>query len=173
MQKVEEPSHVGGKAGGRDVGLFARGLALAGGALAFLIAMVVTVSVMKAWLTNRPLPDIEDYAGIATALALFMFLPYCQRRRAHIVVDTFTGRLQQPLLRLIDGLWDLAYAVAMAVLAYCLTLGAYEKYANGETAAPNITTVMKWPVIAVVALLVAIMAVTALLSALDRLRGRP
>ncbi|KAB2849003.1 MAG: TRAP transporter small permease subunit [Hyphomicrobiaceae bacterium] len=145
-------------------------LALISSLLTTFIAMLVTLSVLKAWLTGRPISDVDDYVGVLTAIALFGFLPYCEQRRGHVIVDTFTSQLRRPLLQAVDALWDVVYAAIMGILTYCLLLGAIEKHATGETAAPNITTILKWPVIAVVAVLAAILAATALLTALERIR---
>ena len=149
-----------------------RALALLGGALTLFIAGFVTTSVLLGWLAGSPIPDENDYVGIMTSIAVFAFMPYCQFRRAHIAVDTFTNRLPQPLQHRIDALWDLVYVAIMAILTYCLALGTIDKYGTGETAAPNITIPLKWSVILVVAVLTGLLAVTAFATDLERMRSR-
>ena len=65
---------------------------------------------------------------MATAIAVFSFLPYRQVRRGNIVVDTFTTWLPARANALIDAFWDLVYAGMMGLMTACLTAGTLEHY---------------------------------------------
>ena len=65
-------------------------LAIAGGALALGVAILVTVSVGRRWFGFQPIPGDFEFVQMATAVSIFSFLPYCQLRHGNIAVDTFT-----------------------------------------------------------------------------------
>ena len=59
-------------------------IAIVGGALAFSVAMLATISVGSRWLFNAPIDGDFEYVKMATAIAVFAYLPYTQARRANI-----------------------------------------------------------------------------------------
>ena len=77
-----------------------------GGVLAVGVAVLVVVSVLGRWLLYKPVPGDFELVRIATALTVFAYLPYTQARRANIMVDTFTQRLQQRVRDAIDAFCD-------------------------------------------------------------------
>jgi TRAP-type C4-dicarboxylate transport system permease small subunit len=103
-----------------------RPLAIAGGFLMLLMAIMVVVSVVMRWLINYSVPGDIELVQIATALAVFSFLPLCQAHRGNIMVDTFTTRLPRRMQRALDALWDLVYAGMAALIAWRLAIGAYD-----------------------------------------------
>lgn len=103
-----------------------RPLAIAGGLLMLLLAGVVTVSVVMRWTINVSVPGDIELVQIATALAVFSFLPLCQAMRGNIMVDTFTARLPLRARNILDATWDLVYALFAAVIAWRLAVGAWD-----------------------------------------------
>ena len=103
-------------------------VAALGGALALAIAGLVVVSVLGRWLFSSPVEGDFEFVKMATAIAVFAYLPYTQARRGNIMVDTFTSRLSARTQARLDVGWDLAYAAFMALccwgLAFWLTLFA-------------------------------------------------
>ena len=85
-------------------------MALAGGVLLLALAVLVTASVLKRWLTSQGIPGDFELMQIGLALAVFAFMPLCQLRGGNLFVDTFTDRLPAGLQRRLDGLWSLVYA---------------------------------------------------------------
>ena len=107
--------------------------------------------------------------ALATAVAAFCFLPWCQLRRGNIFVDTFTLKLPERLQRRIDAAWDVVYGLAMALIAWRLGVGARAAFASGEN-----TMVLQLPSylpIALCAVLAALVCVTAFVSASRLLRA--
>jgi TRAP-type C4-dicarboxylate transport system permease small subunit len=147
----------------------AASLAIAGGFLALGVALLVTASVLLRWSGSQPIPGDFEVVQMATAVAVFSFLPYCQLRRGNISVDTFTARLPQRLTASIDAFWDFVYAATVAVLAWCLFNGTSDMLRNGTTT--MVTGLWIWPAIAICAALAAVLALTALLTGLRLLRG--
>ena len=64
---------------------------------------------------NSPINGDFEMVQMATAIAVFSFLPYCQARRGNIVVDTFTSWLPARANAFIDAFWDLVYAGMMGL----------------------------------------------------------
>lgn len=142
-----------------------------GGLLAIGVAVLVCTSVLGRWLFSAPVRGDFEFVRIATALAVFAYLPYTQARRANINVDTFTRFLPARLNAAIDGFWDLVFAVGMGICAYGLYLGAFDAKDNWET---TIELQLKlWPVILTSSILCACLSLVAFLTAILRFAARP
>ena len=103
-----------------------RPLAIAGGLIMLAAAIMVVVSVAMRWFISYSVPGDIELVQIASALAVFCFLPLCQGRRGNIVVDTFTTGLPPRLRNGLDALWDLVYALMAAIIAWRLAVGAWD-----------------------------------------------
>jgi len=143
--------------------------ALAGGLLSFAVALLVTASVTGRWLGLGAISGDFELVKIAVAVAVFCFLPFTQLRRANITVDTFTSGLPARATRAIDAFWDLLFAAMIALLAWCTLNGAQEALGNGLNS--MVLGLPLWPVFGICALLLLLLAVTAVATAL-RLLGR-
>ena len=146
-------------------------VAVTGGALSLAVALLVVVSVVGRRFFNAPIPGDFELVQMATAIAVFSFLPYCQARRGNIVVDTFTTRLPPRVNAVIDAFWDLVYAGMMGLMTACLAVGTLDHIRNGQT-----TMVLQfpiWPAIAICTGLALLLTVVALTTAGRLLRGRP
>ena len=146
-------------------------VAATGGALSLAVALLVVISVVGRRFFNAPIPGDFELVQMATAIAVFSFLPYCQARRGNIVVDTFTTRLPPRVNAVIDAFWDLVYAGMMGLMTACLTVGTLDHIRNGQT-----TMVLQfpiWPAIAVCTGLALLLTLVALTTASRLLRGRP
>ena len=148
----------------------ARVLAVFGGGVALAVAGLVVVSVLCRWLLSSPVPGDFELAQIGTAVAVFAFLPYCQLVRGNIVVDTFTAHLAARARHAIDGLWDLVYAAAMALVAFCLARGTWDMLASQEVS--MVLRIPVWPGVAFGALACAFLAIVALSTAIALFRRR-
>jgi len=155
-------------------------IALLGGLLLLCVAALVVLSVIGRWLGGTPLGRTFPWLGpingdfemvqMATAIAVFSFLPYCQARRGNIFVDTFTGWLPARANALIDAFWDIVYAGMMGLITACLMSGVVEHFRSGQTT--MLLQVIVWPALAVCTLLAAVLTCVALATAALRIRGR-
>jgi TRAP-type C4-dicarboxylate transport system permease small subunit len=141
-----------------------------GGLLALGVALLVCTSVLGRWLFYSPVRGDFELVRIATACAVFAYLPYTQARRGNIMVDTFTQRLPPRVNAAIDGFWDLVFAAAMAACAYGLWLGAYDARDSWETTSE--LQLQMWPFILFCAGLCALLALTALATGILRAGAR-
>ncbi len=159
-------------------------IAVIGGLLALATAMLVVASVLGRWLAGMPWaeklasaigfrlgPINGDFelVQMATAIAVFTYLPYTQARRANIVVDTFTNRLPQRANAWIDAFWDLVYAGTMGVLTAALVVGTLEHIRSGQTT--MLLQLIVWPAIALSTALLALLTLVALSTAVRLIRG--
>src|SRR5262245_13853501 len=85
-------------------------VALGGGIVLLAAAILVCVSVLLRWVTSYSIPGDFEFVQISVALSAFAFLPYCQARRGHIFVETFTTRLPHRTRDWLDAMWELVYA---------------------------------------------------------------
>lgn len=108
-------------------------LAMAGSLLVIAVAVLVVASVVRRWLTDDVILGTVEIVELATALAVFSFLPLCQARRGNVVVDTFTTRLSPRTRDWLDAFWDLVYAAAAALIAWQLLQGARDAVASRTT----------------------------------------
>jgi TRAP-type C4-dicarboxylate transport system permease small subunit len=148
----------------------AKVLAFLGGVTALAVAAVVVISVLGRWLFAAPIPGDFELAQIGTAVTVFAFLPYCQIVRGNIVVDSFTATLPARVRSRIDGLCDLIYAAAMALVAACLLRGTFDTYASREVS--MVLRIPVWPGVAFGALSCAFLTITALATARGLFKGR-
>ncbi len=139
-------------------------IAIVGGLLLVGVALMVTVSVTirSPLVGGRGVPGDFELVQMGTALAAFSYLALCQARRGNIFVDTFTGWLPRRAQAAIDSLWDLAYALAMALISWRLIVGAI-----GERQSGTVTMVLglpTWVAIAICGILAAFVALVALVG---------
>ena len=104
----------------------ARWLAVLGGLLMLVVALLSTTSVVLRWVTTQPIQGDFEYVSIGGGLAVFLCLPWGQARGATIMVDSFTTKAPDWFNRGLDGLWNLVYAGFCAVLAWRMVLGGQD-----------------------------------------------
>lgn len=159
-------------------------VAVLGGILSLAMASLVVVSVLGRWLNGMPWAETAagmlgldlgpingdfEMVQMATAIAIFTFLPYTQARRGNIVVDTFTGSLSARANACIDAFWDLVYACMAGILTACLFVGTLEHYHSGQTT--MLLQIIVWPAIVISTLLLFLLTCVALATAATRIRG--
>lgn len=143
-------------------------LALAGGLLALAVALLVTASVLGRWLFSAPIDGDFEFVKMATAVAVFAYLPYTQARRGNIMVDTFTTGLRLKSRNRLDAFWDFAYALVMGFIAFAMLNGTMEAIRSGETTMQR--QLLLWPSIGAATLLCVILSLTAILTGLALLQ---
>jgi TRAP-type C4-dicarboxylate transport system permease small subunit len=163
----------GGEAAGRSGGLLerlARALAIAGGTLMLATALMVFASVLGRWIFRTGIKGDFEMVQIATAVAVFSFLPLCQWRRGNVFVDTFTLRTPAWFNSKLDALWDIVYAAFAALIAWRLALGAFDSISS-RTSSMVLAIPTGWA-IAATACMAAFLAVVTLVAAMRVYRGQ-
>ena len=148
-----------------------RAVALLGGALliALSVAVVVSVTLRSDLVGTAGVPGDFELVQMATAIAAFCFLPWCQLRRGNIFVDTFTLKLPGRWQRRIDAGWDVVYGLVMVLISWRLAVGARAAYATGENS--MVLQVPSYLPIALCSALAALVAASAVVSALRLMRA--
>lgn len=117
----------------RALELLAKLAAGCGGLVLLAAAVMTIVSVLGRWLVATPVLGDVELMQVACAIAIALFLPYCQIRNAHIVVDFFTARAPVGVRRRLDALGSLLLALVMLLLAWRAGVGVADMKAAGET----------------------------------------
>ncbi len=101
----------------------AKACALLAGALLTAITLMTCVSVIGRNTTGWTLVGDFELSGSAAGAAVALFLPLCQYRRGHIIVDFFTQRSSRSTQQLLDRVGALLMAGVMALMTWRSTVG--------------------------------------------------
>ncbi len=115
--------------------------ALLGGLLLMAIVLMSTWSAATGVVFGKPLPGDFELVEMCVAVAVFMFLPYCQQTGANVTADLFTagaGPRTVAALSVLSALVALAFSVLLLWRMYEGLLD-YRQYV--ET-----TTILRIPV---------------------------
>ncbi|MDP2803156.1 MAG: TRAP transporter small permease [Phreatobacter sp.] len=148
----------------------ARGLAIFGGLFMLAAAFMVTTSVLLRWLFRSGVQGDFEMVQIATAVAVFAFLPLCQLNRGNVFVDTFTLRTPARLNRFLDRLWDGLYAGFALLIGWRLIVGGLDAIAS-RTSSMVLAIPIGWAILAT-GLMAFVLAGATLVSA-QRLSREP
>ena len=154
----------------RAIELTAKAFAFAGGAVLVVMIGMSVASIASRSVLGRPIPGDFELVQFACAISIAAFLPWCQLRRANIIVDFFTTGLPARAQSVLDGIGALLLAVVMALVAWRAGLGAEAVYASGERA--MISRVPQWIGYAAIVPSLALTALVALYTAWESLRGK-
>jgi TRAP-type C4-dicarboxylate transport system permease small subunit len=135
------------------VGIFlfrlCRAFALAGGFIIVALTLMSLASIVGRAAFGKPLPGDYELVQLGCAVAVSAFLPFCQMRGGHVLVDFFTANSRPAVRGALDALGALLLAIAAAVIAWRLTAGAMSfRGANDQT------TILELPTWWTVALMV-------------------
>lgn len=143
-------------------------LAATGGLLLLSAAVLTVVSVTgRQFPSLGPVPGDVELVELAMAAAIASFLPYCQMRRGHVIVDFVTGFLPAGAKAALDALAAFAFMAVAGLFAWRLALGGMDMLAyNDQTMVLGVPT---WPAFAVMVPSFALLAVTCLHTGVTRL----
>jgi len=120
---------------GRALYGIAKGLAIFGGLLSCMMAVIVTVSVSGRYLFGAPIPGDYDFVGILCGCAIFSFLPYCQLVRGNVLVDFFTARAPARAKAVLDAAGATLYLLIAILFTWRLYYGALDLHQSNEVIA--------------------------------------
>lgn len=149
-------------------------LAVFGGLLLVAGALLTVVSVTGRYLFSAPIHGNVEMVELSAAAAVASFLPYCQMKRGHVIVDFFTLWAPERLKALLDTLGALLFALCAGILTWRLSLGGQDMFRyNDQTMVLGIPT---WYAFAVMVPSFLLLTLACLLTAwrhAERLAGRP
>lgn len=149
----------------------ARASAVAGGLLMVGILLVTCFSVIGRNLWGATLVGDFELTAVACGVAVACFLPWCQWRRGHILVDFFTAHASPHVRAGLDRLGAGAMAACLLCLAWRTGIGGLNAHAN--FASSMLLGVPHWWVYAGMVPPLVLAAVIALSQALSPEPGLP
>jgi TRAP-type C4-dicarboxylate transport system permease small subunit len=118
---------------GRALLAVSRGFALAGGALLLAMILMSAASVAGRALFSSPIVGDFELVQIGCAIAVASFLPYCQMRRGHVIVDFFTARMKPRARAALDAFGALLLGASAALVTWRMVAGAVSLKEAGES----------------------------------------
>jgi TRAP-type C4-dicarboxylate transport system permease small subunit len=117
---------------GRVLYAIARVLAICGGILLCVMALLTTLSVTGRSAFSMPVPGDFELVAIGTGLAVFAFLPWCQLTRGNVLVDFFMTRAPVRAKTVCDVLGGAFYLIIAIVLTWRMIFGGLDMYNYAE-----------------------------------------
>lgn len=112
----------------------ARWCAIAAGCLLTGITLLTCASLVGRNTTGDSVVGAFELTGVATGAAVALFMPLCQLRRGHILVDFFTARLSPSINAALDRAGSVLLALIFGLLVWRTTLGGLNVWqAHSET----------------------------------------
>lgn len=103
--------------------LLAQWCAILSGVLLTVITLMTCASVIGRNTTGWTIVGDFELTGAAAGAAIALFLPWCQARRGHIIVDFFTVRASQATRERLDRLGALVMALVLGLMTWRTALG--------------------------------------------------
>lgn len=118
-----------------------RWLAIAGGAMLAAAGLVTCVSVLRRYFLGDAIAGDVEIVTLLTAMAVSLFLPWCQLRKGNVIVDVFTERAGPRTRAALDALGSLALAAIAGLIAWRMALGGLDlRRAHDESMVLRIPT---------------------------------
>lgn len=97
--------------------------AILAGLLMTGITLLTCVSLIGRNTTGWTIVGDFELTGVATGAAIALFMPLCQLKRGHIIVDFFTAKASDKTNALLDRLGALFVSLVFALIAWRTVLG--------------------------------------------------
>lgn len=130
----------------RSLEMPCRVAAISGGLLVAALAIITVVSILGRWLASVPVlsdlamldwigPITGDYelVEMGTAIAVFLFLPYCHLRGGHVTVDLVVMHAPTVIQRLLAFVAELLFLTVAGLMTWRLYHGLLDKHRYMET----------------------------------------
>ena len=144
----------------------AKTCAVLAGVLLTGITLMTCVSLIGRNTTGWTIVGDFELSGSAAGAAIALFMPWCQVRRASIIVDFFTAKASESTNRRLDRLGALVLAACMGLLAWRSGIGGINAWKSGTG-----SMMLGFPEWTVYALMVPALALTAVIGLVQALRG--
>ena len=118
-----------------------RAFALAGGLILVALTLMSLASIAGRSLLSAPVPGDYELIQLGIAVAVTAFLPFCQMRGGHVLVDFFTANARPAVRGALDALGATLVGIAAATFTWRLAVGAVSlQQANDQTTILEIPT---------------------------------
>lgn len=120
---------------GRLLLRWTRALAVCGGVLLCLLGLTTVTMIVMVQIIGVPFVGEVELISFGLVLTVYLFLPYCQMVRGHVIVDVFTARLPARLQVALDALWSVLFAGLWLLLIWRMAVGMDEMIVREQTTA--------------------------------------
>lgn len=110
--------------------LLAQLCAILAGVLMTGITLLTCVSLIGRNTTGWTIAGDFELTGVATGAAIALFMPLCQLKKGHIIVDFFTAKASEATNTLLDRFGALLVAAVFALMAWRTVLGGLNAYSS-------------------------------------------
>lgn len=107
----------------KTLDLLAKLCAVAAGVLLTVITLMTCVSIIGRNTTGWTIVGDFELSGSAAGAAIALFMPWCQWRRGHIIVDFFTTKASAATQAGLDRLGALLMALVMGLMTWRSGIG--------------------------------------------------
>lgn len=117
---------------GAQLHRLANGFAIGGGFVLAAMVVLVVVSILGRALLSSPVPGDFEIVALGTAVAIFLFLPYCYMQKGNVAVDIFISRMPAGVQRAMDAFAAALFGAVAALLAWRSAFGLADTVRNGD-----------------------------------------
>ena len=104
--------------------------AILAGMLMTVITLITCLSLTGRNTTGWTIVGDFELTGVAAGAAIALFMPLCQIKRGHIIVDFFTAKASEQTNAQLDRIGSFAVSLVFALMAWRTTLGGLNAYAS-------------------------------------------
>lgn len=104
--------------------------AILAGLLMTGITLMTCVSLIGRNTTGWTINGDFELTGVATGAAIALFMPLCQLKKGHIIVDFFTAKASAATNQFFDRVGALCVSAVFALLAWRTVLGGLNAYSS-------------------------------------------
>jgi TRAP-type C4-dicarboxylate transport system permease small subunit len=104
--------------------------AILAGVLMTVITLLTCVSLIGRNTTGWTIVGDFELTGVAAGAAVALFMPLCQLKRGHIIVDFFTAKASETTNATLDRIGALAVSATFALMAWRPVLGGLNAYTS-------------------------------------------
>jgi len=97
--------------------------AVLAGLLMTVITLMTCVSLIGRNTTGWTITGDFELTGVATGAAIALFMPLCQLKKGHIIVDFFTSKASETTNAFLDRIGALCVSVLFALMTWRTALG--------------------------------------------------
>ena len=112
----------------RALSTLAQLCAILAGLLLTAITLMTCVSLIGRNTTGWTINGDFELTGVATGAAIALFMPLCQLKRGHIIVDFFTAKASESTNNFLDRVGALCVCGVFALMAWRTVLGGLNAY---------------------------------------------
>jgi TRAP-type C4-dicarboxylate transport system permease small subunit len=107
-------------------------MAVFGGVILFILAILTTISVFGRKFLDAPVPGDFELVAIGTGVAVFACLPYCQLMRGNVLVDFFMNNAPTRAKTIADIIAGLIFLAIGLMLTWRMIYGAIDMHDFNE-----------------------------------------